>query len=106
MNFMEWLTKEGFSDAEIGNILCYFRKLPDYAPGELKLAAKFILGETDHFQPKEEKRSVAKINAGQMFQKLTRENPQMKKSEKVRKIAEKMNVKNDCIYAYLRELNL
>lgn len=60
MNFMEWLTKEGFSDAEIGNILCYFRKLPDYAPRELKLAAKFILGETDHFQPKRRKKVCSK----------------------------------------------
>lgn len=49
---------------------------------------------------------MAKIHAGQLYQKLTQKNPQMKKSEKVKKIAAEMNVKNDCIYAYLRELNL
>lgn len=106
MNFMEWLTKEGFTDSEIGNILCYFRKLKESAPEPVKLAAKFILDETDHFQTKEDKRSAAKVSAGQLYQKLTRENSQMKKSEKVRKIAAEMHVKNDCIYVYLRELNL
>lgn len=106
MNFMEWLTKEGFTDSEIGNILCYFRKLQESVPEPVKLAAKFILDETDRFQTKEDKRSAAKVRAGQLYQKLTRENSQMKKSEKVRKIAVVMNVKNDCIYAYLRELNL
>ncbi len=106
MNFMEWLTKEGFTEAEIGNILCYFRKLQESTPKPVKLVAKFILDETDHFHTKEEKRSAAKIRAGQLYQKLTSENSQMKKSEKVRRIAAVMNVKNDCIYAYLRELNL
>lgn len=106
MNFMEWLTKEGFTDSEIGNILCYFRKLQESVPEPVKLAAKFILDETDRFQTKEDKRSAAKVRAGQLYQKLTRENSQMKKSEKVRKIAAEMHVKNDCIYAYLRELNL
>lgn len=106
MNFMEWLTKEGFSDSEIGNILCYFRKLPDSAPEAIKLVAKYILGDTDHFQTKQEKRSLAKVNAGQMYQILTKKYPNMKKAEKVKIIAERMHVKNDCIYTYLRELNL
>lgn len=64
MNFMEWLTKEGFTDSEIGNILCYFRKLKESAPEPVKLAEKFILDETDHFQTKEDKRSAAKVSAG------------------------------------------
>ncbi len=102
MNFEIFLKKKDYSAKEIEEIFYFFRQKNQPLP--VKLAAEYLLLED---RPKKHsRRSARMMKAQEMFRDIERKCPKMKRAEKVKIIASKMNVKNDCIYVYLREMNL
>ena len=106
MSFTEFLTKKGLSEENIEDILIFFKKLPPDSNSNLKLAAEYLLYQTGGIPQRISKRSQRKIEVLRKFNELSTRCSRMKKSEKVKTIAHELGVKPDCIYVYLREMEV
>ncbi len=102
-NFISYLKAQGLSDPAITKIIHKLQtdeksKYDDVAYYTVAFALETIRTVTRYSNREERKRECYYL-----YKQL--ENSGMKRSEKVRAIADKLGVKKDCIQVYLRELS-
>ena len=101
-NFSSYLKAQGLSDSTITKIIHRLEtdeksKYDDVTYYTVAFALETIQTVTRYTNREERKRECYYL-----YKKL--ENTKMKRSEKVRAIADKLGVKKDCIQVYLREM--
>ena len=108
MIFSEWLKTEGFKDSEIGEVIkSLINEYETTNSVEVKLAIKFIYSELLKSVPKAgTQRECRKTEALKLLNKITKQASKLSYTEVIKSIANKMGVKDDCIYVYLRELGI
>ena len=107
MNFLEWLSSKGYSDAEIGEINNTLIKNQYAYISAVQLAVQYIeeniiVGNPPH----KTKRELRKEKTADMYNTLFQIHKDWSHTKIVKSIAKELRVNDDCIYTYLRELKI
>lgn len=101
MSFFTWLELNGYSKQKQENIADKLEDEKNFVNNAWRLLYDYVLDECEKISigDRESKKQECKALYN-MLSKTTK----MKKSEIIKTIADKMNVKTDCIRVYLREI--
>lgn len=104
MTFKEFLRHKNKTETEIYSIIESLRKKMPELSDDVKLAAEYATTYSAFTSIPLEHREGRKQECAKLYNQISARCPNMKKSEKIKIIADKLRVKGDCIRVYLREL--
>lgn len=106
MKFNEFLRSKKYTEEEIKLIQEDLLNEKNSCSKNVQLAIEYSLSFSSFAFPKKDTREGRKMEAARMYKQMTMSCPKMKKSEKIKTIANKFSVKEDCIRVYLRESDM
>lgn len=106
MKFTEYLRHLNYTPKQIAEIMSKLKDSKGLYPPEVEYAITYALTYSAFTSFPLETRWGRRDEARRKYIELSLSYPQMKRSEKIKLIADKMNVKTDCIRVYLRETEM
>ncbi|MDY6397404.1 MAG: hypothetical protein SPL22_06695 [Treponema sp.] len=105
MTFKEFLRHKNRTGPEISSVIESLRKEMPELSDDVKLAVEYAITYSAFTTISLDHREGRKQECAKLYNQISTKCPNMKKSEKIKIIADKLRVKGDCIRVYLRELN-